>query len=207
MAFGQTLQYTDLTDPENPESYEVSTDHKLPVQGTMTPAASELHLGEVGGSTRQVAPDALVVSVSPAYSVGDVVGGKLKFSGVFRTGGPGTGILQSLFLLDLRNQKPALELLLFNADPVAGTYTDNAACPSFLTNKADGLKMIRSISVATSDWVTKGSVATCDLSPGGRVLQAAAGVDLWGLLLVGGTSTPTFGATDDLVCRLGVLRD
>lgn len=154
-----------------------------------------------GGYTGQISP-AVTVSTS-IYAAGDVVGGKLTLANVVRATG-GTAVLQSLFLQDLSNQKPALEILIFNADPAAGTYTDNGA---FAVNTTDAAKLIRRIPVATTDWVTLGTMAIADISPGGKVLKAASGTSLYALIIVGGTSTPTFATTSALTVRFGVLQD
>jgi hypothetical protein len=163
--------------------------------------AGESHIGSVGGHTTQIAPT-VTVSTSPAYSAGDCVGGKLTLSSIMRTGGPGTALLQSLFLMDTSNQKAALELLIFNANPSASTFTDNSAI-SLHAN--DIGKIIRRISIAASDYVTIDSKAFVDLSPGARVLKAASGVDLYAALVAVGT--PTYAATTALTLRLGVLQD
>jgi hypothetical protein len=65
-----------------------------------------------GGYSDVISPT-VTVSTSPAYSVGDLVGGKLTLSGIVRS--PGTALLQSLFMIDTSNQKSALELIIFNS--------------------------------------------------------------------------------------------
>lgn len=170
-----------------------------PPAGTPALGASSAHIGQVGGETTQIAPT-ITVSTSPAYSAGDCVGGKLTLSSIVRA--PGTAVLQSLFLIDTSNQKQALELLIFNADPSSSTFTDNAAI-SLHAN--DVGKIIRRISIAATDYVTIDSKAFVDLSPGGRVLKAASGQDLYAALVAVGT--PTYAATTALTLRLGVLQD
>jgi hypothetical protein len=162
-----------------------------------SPAGSAV--GTVGGTTVQLAPAVTVTAA--AYSAGHCVGGKLTLSNALRTAGKGA-ILQSLFLRDTSNQKAALELLIFNADPSASTLTDHATA---VIHANDVDKIIRRISIAASDYVTIDSKAFVDLAPGGRVLSAASGVDLYAALIAVGT--PTYAATAAIGVRLGVLQD
>lgn len=176
--------------------------------GTYAPAlpsfgalgAGENHIGAVGGHTAQTEA-APVVSTTPAYSAGDCVGGLLTISNAVRVSG-GTAVLQSLFLRDTSNQKAALTLLIFNANPSASTFTDNVAL-AIHANDID--KIIRCINIAAADYTTVDSKAFVDLSPGGRVLKAASGTSLYAALLTSGT--PTYAATTALLLRLGLLQD
>lgn len=152
----------------------------------------------IGGVTAQAT--ATITTTAPAYSAGDCVGGKLTLTGALRVAGLGA-VLQSLFLADPANQKAALELLIFNADPTASTLTDNAAAA---IHANDISKIIRRISIAASDYVTIDSKAFVDLSPGGRILRAASGTTLYAALIAVGT--PTYG-TSGLILRLGELQD
>lgn len=153
----------------------------------------------VGGYTVEVTPT-VTVSLT-AYTAGDCVGGKLTLANAVRVNG-GTGVLQSLLLLDRANQKPNLTLLIYNADPTAATLTDNAA----LSNSTDDVKVIAKVNVTSGDWETINSKAYASLSGLGLVLKAASGsATLYAALLT--TSTPTFVATTDLQLRLGILAD
>lgn len=166
----------------------------------VAPASSEDHLGSVGGSTVRIEPT-VAVSTTPAYTAGDCVGGKLTLTGALRAAGAGAA-LQSLLIRDTSNQKAALELLIFNADPTASTLTDNAAA---VIHASDVAKVIRRISIAAADYVTIDSKAWADLSPGGRVLAAPAGVDLYAAFVAVGT--PTYALTTALGVVLGILQD
>ena len=55
-----------------------------------------------------------------------VVGKKITLTDAMRVTG-GSGVLQSITVIDVSATKPALELLIFNADPTAATLTDQAA--------------------------------------------------------------------------------
>lgn len=162
--------------------------------------AGEAHIGQVGGHTGVIVPT-ITVSTSPAYSSGDCVGGKLTLSSIVRTAG-GTALVQSLFLRDTSNQKAALELLIFNADPTSSTLTDNAAA---VIHANDIDKIVRRISIAASDYVTIDSKAWTDLSVGGKPIKPASGSDMYAALIT--TGTPTYAATTAIGLRLGVLQD
>jgi len=153
-----------------------------------------------GGTTAQVSPT-VTVSTSPAYPAGDCVGGKLTLSGIARVSGK-AALLQSLFLIDTSNQKAALELIIFNADPSSTTFTDNSALS---INSADVGKIVRRISIAASDYVTIDTKAFADLTISGKVLKPASGTDMYAALVAVGT--PTYAATTALTLNLGVLQD
>lgn len=146
----------------------------------------------------------VTVSTSPAYSVGDNVGGKLTLSNAVRSSG-GTAYLRSLLLVDTSNQKNALELLLFNADPSSSTITDNAA---FVLHANDVAKLIRRYSLAAADYVTLDSKGILDLLLGDRPLVASGSTSLYAALVIPATGgTPTYAATSAISVRFGFLWD
>ena len=165
----------------------------------VTPAATEAHLGEVGGNSTGVKV-ALTVSTSPAYTAGDSIGGKITIANALRAAGHNV-VLQNVHILDRANQKPTGSILIFDADPSAATLTDNAA----FVYSTDDLKQIARIPVASSDWATINSKATASLPNLGRVLTAASGTTLYAAFVT--DSTPTFAATSDVQIVFGFLRD
>lgn len=167
----------------------------------VTPAATEAHLGAVGGNTTRIAVTP-TVSTSPAYSNGDVVGGVQTLTSAMRVSG-GTGILQSIFINDKGNQKAAFELLIFNQNPSNGTYTDNGA---FSLNATDEGFLIRRVSVSAGDYLTLSSHASADLGSLGRVVQAVGSANLY-VIAVLNVSTPTYATTTDLTFSYGFLQD
>lgn len=166
-----------------------------------TLAATEAHLGQVGGTTAIISP-AITTSASPAYSIGDVVGGKITLTNAVRVSG-GSGVLQSLLVKDTTNQKAALTILIFNADPSNGTYTDNGA---ITLNATDATFIIRKINVAASDYETVGTTAIADISAINKTVKAASGTSLFALIVT--TGTPTYGANaTSLYVNFGILQD
>jgi hypothetical protein len=162
-------------------------------------AAGENFIGKVGGTTNVVQVP-LTVSTSPAYTSADLIGGKITIANAVRVSG-GTGTLASIQILDRANQKPTGTIYIFNADPTAGTYTDNAA-PSVST---DDLKVIGQIAVNTGDYVTTNVKAFGKLAFNPIPVKAASGTSLYAIFQT--TSTPTFAATTDVQLSFGFLQD
>lgn len=161
--------------------------------------ATEAHLGEVGGNTDSIAPTLAVDTA--AYLANDVVGGKLTITNAMRISG-GTGILTGVTLVDLANQKAAFDIFLFNADPSAGTYTDNGAIS---WNDTDLGKCISRIEVLASDYKSVGSKAVASLRNLGEVVKAVGSRHLYALMVT--TSAPDYVATTDLIVRFKFVRD
>ena len=180
------MRVNSFWDKLNGKPVRVSSDSPLPVENP---------------PSLQIAPSVTVDT--SAYAAGDCIGGKLTLTDAMRVNG-GTGILQSLFLMDRSGtQKPALEILIFNSDPSSSTLTDQAAV-SIHAN--DASKIIRRIPIAATDWGLVASNYMADLSPGSRMLQAAAGSkNLYAAIVA--TGAPDFVASTDLSIRFGLMRD
>ena len=166
-------------------------------------AASENHVGEVGGSSTQVVASPTIATSayngSPTAPV--CVGGVMTFTNAMRKSG-GTGILQSIDLIDSDVIKAPLILVIFNQNPANGTYTDKSA-PVFGT---DANNIIRALPINTSDYQQlNASFSIADLSPGSRMLSAVGSANLYGILLTIGT--PTFVHNNALSVKLGIMRD
>jgi hypothetical protein len=151
-----------------------------------------------GGNTTLVSVTP-TVSTSPAYTSGDSVGAKQTIASAVRTSG-GTGILQNLTVTDKGNQKAALEILIFDSDPTAGTYTDNGATAL----STDLAKVIARISVAATDYITIDSKAVAKVAVG-QVVKASGSTSLYAVATT--TSTPTYASTTDLTFKYGILQD
>lgn len=161
--------------------------------------AGENHLGEVGGNSTAAALS-FTVSTSPAYTTGDVVGGKITIANALRASGK-AALVQDLYVFDAANQKMAGNLLFFNADPTAATITDNSA----FAYGSDAAKQIGKIDILVSDWTTINGKATLHLKNLGALVRAASGTTIYAAFVT--TSTPTFATSGDLAGALGLLRD
>jgi hypothetical protein len=168
-------------------------------QGGAPTVAGENHVGEVGGNSRIITPTLAVTAA--AYSANNCVGGLLTLTNAMRISS-GSGLLQSVLIIDRANQKAALDILIFNASP-AGTFTDKAAFPTL--SLADDLLVIRRISIGASDYVTIGGTAFATIPALSKVVQASGSANLYAAMVT--TGTPTYAATTDLIVRFGFLRD
>jgi hypothetical protein len=164
--------------------------------GTITNAVTVS--GNVGSFTT-VIKDTTAVTAA-AYSAGNAVGGKRTLANAVRVSG-GTGILQSLTLLDRANQKAAMTLYIFDADPTNATLTDHAA----FVFSTDDLKVIAQVTINAGDYVTTNSKAIVNYGGLGIPLKAASGTTLYAALVTSGT--PTFANTTDVQLEVGILQD
>lgn len=157
-------------------------------------------LNNVGGYTAGL-KDTTAVSTSPAYSIGDAVGAKRTITGALRTSN-GSGILESITILDRANQKAPMELFIFDSNPGAATITDNAA----FVFSTDDLKVIAHVTIAATDYITINSKAIATIKGLGIALRGAdSSTSLYAALVT--TGTPTYTATSDVQLIYGILQD
>jgi hypothetical protein len=186
---------TDI-DPSK-RALDVNLANATDIQVSSAPEASELHLGEIGGSSKIVTPT-ITVSTD-AYEAGDCVGGKITLTDAMRVSG-GSGVLQSITVIDVSATKPALELLIFNADPTAATLTDQAA----VALSTDISKVIHRIPIYTSDYTTVASVSIADITVN-KVVEAVGSDNLYAVIVA--TGAHDFVAATDLKMSFGFLQD
>lgn len=153
--------------------------------------------GNVGGYTTVI--KSAVVVTAAAYSAGNAVGALRTLTNAVRT--PGTGILQSVTLLDRANQKQPMTLFIFDSNPAAATITDKAA----FVFSTDDLKVIAQVNIGAGDYTTTNSKAIANLGGLAIPLKAASGTTLYAVLVTSGT--PTFAATTDVQLEVGILQD
>lgn len=139
-----------------------------------------------------------VVNTTPVAS-GDCYGGILTFPNAIRTNS-GTGVLQTITVIDTDNVKPAMDVILFNSTPSAGTYTNNAT-PVFST---DSPKITGKVSVYASDYTTYGSLAMAEVPVSGRVLTSDVS-NIYGISVTTAATTPT--QATPVTIKLGILQD
>jgi len=157
-------------------------------------------LNNVGGYTVAI-KDTTAVSTTPAYTAGDAVGGKRTITGALRTSN-GSGILESIQILDRANQKAAMELFIFDSNPAAATITDNAA----FVFSTDDLKVLAHVTIAATDYITINSKAVATIKGLGIALKGAdSSTSLYAALVT--TGTPTYAATTDVQLIYGILQD
>jgi hypothetical protein len=164
---------------------------------TVTTVAA-LTSGNVGGFTTAI-KDAAAVTAG-AYVAGNAVGAKRTLTNAVRVSG-GTGIIDSVVLLDRANQKAAMELIIFDSDPTNATITDHAA----FVFGTDDLKVVARISIGAADYVTLNSKALVCLRGLAIAVKAVGSTSLFAVLVT--TGTPTFAATTDVQLTVGILQD
>lgn len=159
--------------------------------------AGENYIGKTGADVyvTQVTP---TVSSSPAYSTGDCIGSKMTFATMARTSGGG-GVIQAAKIYCKSLQTFACDLLIFNADPTASTFTDNAA---LAVNSADINKLVAVLHI--SDWTALGAaVSMAQFLNAGAPFDLSSGTTLYAVLVA--RSTPTLSTTSDITVELNVI--
>lgn len=163
----------------------------------VTPAAGELHLGEVGGNTALIAVTfALDTSI---YASGDVLAIPTVLTAALRKT-DGTGLLQSITLNDEDDQGVALYVVIMDANNSLGTI--NAAAS---ITDANARNIIAIVPVETSDWIDLGGVKVATIRNLGIPVKSVSGAATLfvGLITRG---TPTHSASG-ITGRFGILRD
>lgn len=135
-----------------------------------------------------------------AYASGDVAADSQQVAGALRLN-DGTGILQSVTVLDEDDQVWGGTLVLLDANVSLGT--ENAA-PSI--TDANARSIIGLVALSSADFVDLGGCKVAHRSGLGIALKAVSGTpDIYvGLILTSGT--PTFTASG-VRLRLGILQD
>lgn len=154
------------------------------------------------------AKNSLIVKISGSsvgvdanqYAPGDLLGTKLTLSNALRVTG-GSGFLQSITVQDLSNQKSALDVVIFDADPDTTTFTNNATLD---VSDADAIRIIHTVSFLASDYISFADNAVATKSGLAMPVAVAAGRDLYACLVCRGT--PTYTAAE-LALMFGFIQD
>lgn len=161
----------------------------------------------IGGFTQVVTPDSQPNVDSAAYASGDLIGTKLTFSDVGRHGSqlyPGTGLIQSVVIMDAVKQNANLDLVMFDADPTATNFTDQ---DQFDIEYGDLAKVIGVASVET--WKSQQDNSIGQVLNLGMPFDLGQATTMYGALVSRGTPTYTLvtGAIDALTIKVGILQD
>jgi len=115
-----------------------------------TPTLNALNQAHIGGKTLVAQITGAQIGVqAAAYASGDVLGTLNPIEVEVFTFNNGTGILQSCIVGDLAKQDGIIDILIFNDNPTATTFTDNSA---LTVNAADVPKIIDVISIVAADY-------------------------------------------------------
>ena len=154
--------------------------------------ATEVHLGQVGGHKT-------IIAVTPAitaglYHAGDSIGGIQTITGAMRITA-GSGILQSIYLIDKGAQKAPLEINIYSSNPAAATITDNAA----FVWSTDIAKLVAQLSIGTADYgPTINGISIARLRNLGIPVAAVGSANLFASVITT-VSPPTYATTSDLI--------
>lgn len=181
------------------EGNQVPLSTDLAGNARVIPASTEVHLGQVGGTTTNIIVTPTITA--GAYSAGNCVGGLQTLTSAMRVSG-GSGAWAKLNITDHANQKAAMTVLVFKSSP-AGTFTDHAAFPTMTA--ADNQLVAATVTIATSDWTTVGGSAYCTKVVGPMPVSATGSANLFAAVNTSGT--PTYAATSDLTFNYGFFVD
>lgn len=166
--------------------------------GAATPAG-ENHIGAIGGNT--VIIDVTLSLDVAAYGAGDVLADTQVVTNALRIN-DGTGVLQSITVIDQDDQKAALNIYLLSANVPMGAEN---ALPSI--SDVDALNLLSApIVIGTADYVDLGGVSLAGKDAIGKVVKAAAGTRNLYVAVVNGAGTPTYTA-GGIKLRLAFLQD
>ncbi len=160
--------------------------------------AGEAHIGEVGGFTRVFNVTLTLDTV--AYAAGDLIAETQLCDAFFRKV-DGTGIIQSLTVVDQDDTKAGIDVYFLSANVSMGT--ENAA-PSI--TDANAVNILGYVSVAAADYKDLGGVSVANIKNIGLPAKAVSGTDDLYVAVVSNASTPTYTASG-VVLRIGGLLD
>jgi hypothetical protein len=164
----------------------------------VTIASDQGYAGNVGGITT-LFPVTLSLDTS-AYAAGDVLADTQVLTSLFRIT-DGTGVLQSIQVIDQDDQKQAIDFYYLSANNSLGT--ENSA-PSI--SDANAVEIVGPFSVAAADYKDLGGVSVAKISNIGQPIIAATGTANGYIAAVCNSGTPTYTASG-IKLRLGILRD
>jgi len=197
---------------EDDTGASIDAGNPMPVGGTVTLGLNAgVDIGDVTVNNTMTNPvpgigvDGVVaptITVSAGvYDANDDVGGVITLTSAARALGMPT-TLTRFTVVDAGNQKAQLELLFFNANPSASTFTDNAA-PVIHAN--DEAKVCGRRTVYASDYLTVGAKAVACPSFDPLTMIPSGSANLYLVILTPGT--PTYGAITALRLALAFAKD
>lgn len=165
--------------------------------GNVLLGAAENHIGEVGANS--VVKEVTLTLDTAAYAAGDVLADTQEITTAMRVNG-GTGVWQSLVVLDKDDQGQALDVVLLRTNVSIGT--ENAAVSITDANADEILGIVEVTAGNYVDLVNSQQVTKSNL---GIVVDAAAGsTSLFVAAISRGTGTYTASGIN---LKLGFLRD
>lgn len=161
--------------------------------------AGENRIGSLGGITAII--DVTLSLDTVAYAAGDVLADTQVITNALRVNG-GTGVLQSITVIDRDDQKADFSIFVLESNVSFGT--ENAA-PSI--TDANALTVLGGpIKIETYDYFDLGGVAVAGKDNVGKVIKSATGSRNLYIAIINGAATPTYTAAG-VTIRLGFLLD
>lgn len=162
-------------------------------------AGSESRIGTVGGNTSFV--DVTLTLDTAIYAAGDVLSSTASIANAMRVNG-GTGILQSITLIDQDDQKAQLKLFVFDTNVSLGTVN---AAPNI--SDANALTLLGGpINFEVGDYTDLGGVSVASKDNIGKIVKSLAGSRNLFISVLNGSGTPTYTSAG-IKLRLGFLQD
>lgn len=144
--------------------------------------------------------DVTLVLDTGIYAAGDLLVVTQQLNGILRVA-DGTGVIQSIQVIDQDDQGAALDIYLLSANVSMGTIN---AAPSI--TDANAVNLHGPISVATTDYKDLGGAKVANIRNIGLPVKAVSTTDDLYIAVVNGAGTPTYTAAG-IKLRIGVLLD
>ncbi len=142
------------------------------------------------------------VSASSAYTAGDAVGGKISLTLAVL---PGTrsAMIHQVIVTDLGAQTDDTDVIFFDSDPSATTFTDNAALD---IADADLVKVFAVVPLTLHKDFSDNGVSLPAVGDNLNIpfVLDAGETTLYAALVTRGT--PTYASTSDITLRVGIVQ-
>jgi hypothetical protein len=168
--------------------------------GTAVPgcpvAASENHVGAVGGHC--VIKEVTLSLDTNVYADGDVLADTQEVASALRTTA-GSGVIQSVVVLDKDDQGEALDLVFLKSNVSIGT--ENSAVS---VTDANADEILGVVEVAATDWVDLVNSQIATMANLSIVLDGPTGTSIWVAAISRGAGTYT---ASGITLKIGILQD
>lgn len=140
------------------------------------------------------------ISASPDYSSGDLIGTLMTFAAA--SDNARLGSIESVLLTDLAAQNAAIDVIFFDSNPDATTFTDNAALD---IADADLTRICAIVKLAAADYSAFADNSAVQVGAQGRKFALNGSEILYACLVSRGA--PNYASTSDLKLTVGLHLD
>lgn len=134
----------------------------------------------------QFIPIVPAIDATTPYTAGDCLGSLNTLADAMRVN-DGTGKLASISIRDIGDKKMPIDVWIFDAEPAASTFTNNAAP---VIDAADLAKLVAKVSIVALDYSSGGGVAIATKSGINLPVAANGGTkDLYAVFIIQGVTT------------------